>query len=72
MRKKKHTVTEDSLRVPYVSFLNVYSFADYNRPLLFPLDNVEMLILSIIYSFYHWQGTFLGHDYSKLVEANPL
>lgn len=39
---------------------------------LLPLDKVEALILSIVYGFYHWRGTFLGYDYRRLVEVNIL
>ena len=30
---------------------------------LFPLDNVEILIIRTICWFNHWQGTFLGYNY---------
>ena len=40
--------------------------------LLFPLDNAEILIINIISWICHWQGTFLGYNYRKLVEVNPL
>lgn len=40
--------------------------------LSFPLDNTEMLIINSISEICCWQGTFLGYDYRKLVEVNPL
>lgn len=39
---------------------------------LFPLDNAEILIIRTICWFNHWQGTFLGYNHIKMVEANIL
>lgn len=39
---------------------------------LLPLDNAEMLIISIICCIIHCWGTILGYDSLKLVEANTL
>lgn len=57
--------------------LNVEGCAQHStfhiqNSLSFPLDNTEMLIINSISEICCWQGTFLGYDYRKLVEVNPL
>lgn len=42
------------------------------QTVLFPFDNINLLIINIIHSISRYRGTFLGYNYYKLVEANTL